>query len=146
MLPSGYYFLAFSTVKAGILLNSMAITDKGTSKIYSFNEVMLTFAIWVLLIQRENANKYVVFPLQKQLMEQVPALVNAIKLIYEISPCFNTSERMTSLLLKVTNQMITSCRVAIYQGAKAVWDLPRYILLLLLLPSYCKNTRFEMKM
>ncbi|VDL99205.1 unnamed protein product [Schistocephalus solidus] len=60
-----------------------------------------------------------------QLTEQVPGLINAIRMIYEISQYYNTSERMTSLLVKVTNQMIASCRKFIYQGVSRIWDLPR---------------------
>ncbi|VDN34973.1 unnamed protein product [Dibothriocephalus latus] len=60
-----------------------------------------------------------------QLTEQIPGLLNAIRMIYEISHYYNTPERMTSLMVKVTNQMITSCRKYIYQGVSRIWDLPR---------------------
>lgn len=47
------------------------------------------------------------------IIDSVPALMNALKMIYTISRFFNTTERMTKLFMKVTNQMITSCKVAI---------------------------------
>ncbi|TPX43177.1 hypothetical protein SeLEV6574_g05202 [Synchytrium endobioticum] len=56
----------------------------------------------------------------------IPGLINAIKMIYSISRYYNTSERMTSLFVKITNQMITSCKEYIYKevGTK-LWDQDR---------------------
>ncbi|KAJ1563094.1 Dynein heavy chain 5, axonemal [Cladochytrium tenue] len=56
----------------------------------------------------------------------IPGLINAIKMIYSISRYYNTSERMTSLFVKVTNQMITSCKEFIYKdGGSKLWDQDR---------------------
>uniref|UniRef100_A0A8D3DUG5 Dynein heavy chain 5, axonemal-like n=1 Tax=Scophthalmus maximus TaxID=52904 RepID=A0A8D3DUG5_SCOMX len=59
------------------------------------------------------------------LLEHIPGLMISIKMIYTISQYYNTAERMTSLLLKVTNQMISTCRSYLLQGVARIWDHSR---------------------
>ncbi|NXE91407.1 DYH5 protein, partial [Menura novaehollandiae] len=50
------------------------------------------------------------------MMEHIPSLMNTICMIYCTSPYYNTSERMTSLFLKITNQMINTCKMHLCEG------------------------------
>ena len=44
------------------------------------------------------------------MLDTVPGLMNAIRMINSYSRYYNTSEHMTALFVKVTNQMITACK------------------------------------
>ncbi|GAA55986.1 dynein heavy chain 5 axonemal [Clonorchis sinensis] len=56
------------------------------------------------------------------MVECLPKLVNIIQLIYNISTYYNTAEKIASLFIKVTNQMITACRQYITNRARdTVW-------------------------
>ena len=61
--------------------------------------------------------------LQTEILETIPVLINAIRMIHSISHYYNTSERMTALFVKVTNQMITSCKRYIYEKDSRIWEL-----------------------
>ena len=41
---------------------------------------------------------------QMSMIDAIPALINAIKMIYSISHYYNTSEKITSLFVKVSAQ------------------------------------------
>ena len=62
---------------------------------------------------------------QETLCELIPSLMNAIRMIYSISSYYNTSERMTSLFVKVTNQMISTCKNYLRQGVSKIWEHER---------------------
>jgi len=49
----------------------------------------------------------------EQIIEMLPALMNALKMIHTIARYFNTTERMTKLFMKITNQMVSSCKLAL---------------------------------
>lgn len=63
---------------------------------------------------------------QKKLKEEVPALVDSIKVIFEVSEYFNTNERITSLFVKVTNKLVSASRQFLYAGVDKIWDHPRF--------------------
>ena len=51
--------------------------------------------------------------------------MNAVRMIHQISQYYNSSERMTSLFLKITNQMINTCKKYIKEGYAKLWDIPK---------------------
>ena len=60
------------------------------------------------------------------MLESIPGLMNAIRMINSYSRYYNTSERMTALFVKVTNQMITSCHSYITDsGYHNIWEQER---------------------
>lgn len=60
----------------------------------------------------------------EQIMETLPALMNTIKMIHTIARFYNTADKMTSLFMKITNQMITNCKNRITGGKKVedIWN------------------------
>ena len=68
-------------------------------------------------------------PLYKEspvaMMESVPNLMGVAGMIHSISPYYNTSERMTALCVKITNQMITACKEYVYEKDSRLWKQER---------------------
>ncbi|XP_046898543.1 dynein axonemal heavy chain 5 isoform X2 [Hypomesus transpacificus] len=57
------------------------------------------------------------------MVEAIPGVINAIRMIHSISRYYNTSEKITSLFVKVTNQMITACKAYITNNCSAsIWE------------------------
>ena len=64
------------------------------------------------------------------MLDAIPGLINAIRMINSYSRYYNSSERMTALFVKVTNQMITACRAHITDsGYYKIWDLEQPVVL-----------------
>ena len=63
-------------------------------------------------------------------MDAIPGLIGAIRMINSYSRYYNTSERMTALFVKVTNQMITACKAHVRaDGHLTIWDQERPVVL-----------------
>eukprot|EP00698_Gefionella_okellyi_P008566 TRINITY_DN2129_c0_g2_i1.p1 TRINITY_DN2129_c0_g2~~TRINITY_DN2129_c0_g2_i1.p1 ORF type:complete len:4490 (+),score=1324.74 TRINITY_DN2129_c0_g2_i1:457-13926(+) len=58
------------------------------------------------------------------LLDTLPALLSAIKMMHSIARYYNTSERMTTLFVKITNQMILNCKRYLTLPGP-LWDQPR---------------------
>jgi len=54
-----------------------------------------------------------------QIVDTLPALMNAAKMIHTIARYYNTTERMTNLFAKITNQMITNCKQCVLDGEES---------------------------
>ena len=63
-----------------------------------------------------------------QMVEHLPGLMNAIGMIYAVSQHYNTSDRMTSLFVKITNQMIRNCQQYIMGDVSKVWEIETSVL------------------
>ncbi|KAL0234370.1 hypothetical protein PCE1_001406 [Barthelona sp. PCE] len=55
---------------------------------------------------------------------QIEGLINAIGMMHSVARFYNTSERLTSLFFKITNQMISSCRKYL-ETIGSVWSNER---------------------
>eukprot|EP00111_Clytia_hemisphaerica_P005698 TCONS_00016530-protein len=61
-----------------------------------------------------------------KMITAIPKLISAIQMIHSTSQYYNTSQRMTSLFIKVTNQMVTACKDYITDNQlNRIWDQPR---------------------
>jgi dynein heavy chain len=58
-------------------------------------------------------------------VDSLPALLNALKMIHTIARYFGTTDRMTKLFMKITNQMITCCKLSIVGKASSdmIWGM-----------------------
>jgi dynein heavy chain len=50
------------------------------------------------------------------IIDSLPALMNSVKMIHTIARYYNTTEKMTQLFMKITNQMINTCKKTILQS------------------------------
>ncbi|EDQ85635.1 uncharacterized protein MONBRDRAFT_29039, partial [Monosiga brevicollis MX1] len=55
------------------------------------------------------------------MLESVPNLMGVIGMIQSVSTYYNTSERVTALCVKITNQMITACKEYVYEHESRLW-------------------------
>lgn len=64
-------------------------------------------------------------------IDTLPALLNALKMVHTIARYFGTTERMTKLFMKFSNQMITCCKLSIVgkNSSDTIWSLDPSLLL-----------------
>lgn len=58
------------------------------------------------------------------IIDALPALLNSVKMIHTIARYYSTTERMTNLFVKITNQMINNCKKSILrdQLVDRLWE------------------------
>jgi dynein heavy chain len=59
-----------------------------------------------------------------QIIDTLPALINGIKMIHTIARYYGTTDRVTKLFMKITNQMIATCKLSINgkDSPDKIWD------------------------
>ncbi|KAM6900105.1 dynein axonemal heavy chain 5 [Xenentodon cancila] len=77
------------------------------------------------------------------ILDHISNLMSSIGMIQTVSQYYNTSERITSLLLKVTNQIINTCKRYLMQGVKRIWDHSRPVLLQRMSVCCHLNVRYQ---
>ncbi|KAK0178414.1 hypothetical protein PV328_002364 [Microctonus aethiopoides] len=61
-----------------------------------------------------------------KMRDSLVSLLQTVRLIYSVSRYYNTSERTSSLMVKITNQMIAACKDYVTErGRETVWSLDR---------------------
>lgn len=64
--------------------------------------------------------------LQVNMRDSILSLLQTVRLIYSVSQFYNTSERTSALMVKITNQMIETCKAYITCRAKdTIWSQER---------------------
>ncbi|OAF67519.1 hypothetical protein A3Q56_04748 [Intoshia linei] len=112
----------------------MVIILAHIAKLKSFNAWKIMDAKITDLANEANDNVKYLYTLEKYLIPLskydptnmiifLPNLIKVIRMIYTVSSYYNTSERMTSLFVKVTNQMIKTSKRYINFGVSRIWEL-----------------------
>ena len=73
------------------------------------------------LITLENSLEPMYNGTPTQVIDAMPSLMNNVKMMHTIARYYNTSERMTPLMSKITNQLIANCKSHIEADGK-LWD------------------------
>ena len=60
-------------------------------------------------------------PLQVSMLESVPGVIHTIRMIHAVSRRYNTSERMTSLFVKVRTYVHMYIHMYVYVLVEQIW-------------------------
>ncbi|PAA70380.1 hypothetical protein BOX15_Mlig025839g1 [Macrostomum lignano] len=79
-----------------------------------------------------------------KMVPMIPRLINGIRMINSVSRFYNTSESLTPLFFKVTNQMITACKTYITNNGKdTIWKRPREAVIAKLVDCIRLNEEYQ---
>ncbi|KAL0227387.1 hypothetical protein P9112_014711 [Eukaryota sp. TZLM1-RC] len=65
-------------------------------------------------------------PDPSKMVECLPQLMSSISLVHSLTRFYNTNERLTGLFVKITNQMVVSCRKYILEDLNSFWEINDY--------------------
>lgn len=78
------------------------------------------------------------------MLDKIPGLMNAIRMINNYSRFYNTSEHMTALFVKVTNQMVTACKAYLTDnGYHTFWEQEHPVVLQRMASCMKLNEEFQ---
>ncbi|CAI9729214.1 Hypothetical predicted protein [Octopus vulgaris] len=78
-----------------------------------------------------------------RIADHISSLMNAIQMIYCNSQYFNTSERMTSLFVKITNQLISTCKAYLLEDEYKIWDRQKDVVIPMLQDCMKLNEKYH---
>lgn len=77
-------------------------------------------------IEKSSHSIYLEDP--QQMKESLMRVIHIVKMIYNVSHHYNTPERVASLLVKITNQVIRTCkRYITVSGRHTIWNQDRML-------------------
>uniref|UniRef100_A0A2C9JM71 Dynein heavy chain tail domain-containing protein n=1 Tax=Biomphalaria glabrata TaxID=6526 RepID=A0A2C9JM71_BIOGL len=60
------------------------------------------------------------------MLDKLSGLIGTIRLIYNFSPYYTSTDKVSSLFVKITNQIVTSCKNYVSDhGTTRLWDMPK---------------------
>ena len=75
----------------------------------------------------------------------VQRLMNAIKIIYLCSSFYNTPQRLSALLFKITNQMVETCKKYVMGLSPRIWDIEHSVLASRILRCKKVNEEYQLQ-
>ena len=100
--------------------------------------VSILYRDFTCSLEKLNENIFVLF--QNEMMGSIPSLINAIRMINSLSRYYNSSERMTSLFIKVKTDATVIIKIMFYLKL-TFWQYPamhtNYII------SHCSTLQYN---
>ena len=76
--------------------------------------VSILYRDFTCSLEKLNENIFVLF--QNEMMGSIPSLINAIRMINSLSRYYNSSERMTSLFIKVKQMQLQIKKTVLFKA------------------------------
>lgn len=112
-----------------LIFLSLIITWYATKNtIFMENKFLHRTLYRIFIGPRRNYAIFNSYMFQVKMRDSLVSLLQTVRLIYSVSRYYNTSERTSSLMIKITNQMIVACRDYVTnRGRETVWGQDRTV-------------------